>query len=192
MFCINCGKQIVDTARFCNYCGVKVVDFDEKPAQNSAETSENPLQIPVEDVNFSENVENSVDLLKMQSDDPSSATQMNELTEEGDTQFTEKEESDTNEINETLLSGIQSGAIGAQRSADVPTAPSAMQYDENTPQPEPISQIPAQSEQISTTPEQPKQTERRYTLGHIIMCLASTALMAIAAGVFAGLYLSVV
>lgn len=34
--------------------------------------------------------------------------------------------------------------------------------------------------------------ERKYTLKHIIMCLVSTAVCAIAAGVFAGLYFSVI
>lgn len=34
--------------------------------------------------------------------------------------------------------------------------------------------------------------ERKYTLGHLILCLAAAGVMAIAAGVFAGLYFSVV
>lgn len=208
MFCINCGKQIVDTARFCNYCGTKVVNFDEKNVQSLAEIPENPLSIPVEDVKIPENVENSVDLLKMQNDNSSAVSQMNESSDDSDTPFSE---------NETPSSDIQSGAIGAQRSADAAlvTEPSDAQYDTDIEQSEPIGTpleqstqtgaIPGQIPPIGMTsgqsapesqtlgqPEQPKQTERRYTIGHIIMCLASTALMAIAAGVFAGLYFSVV
>ena len=41
-------------------------------------------------------------------------------------------------------------------------------------------------------PEEKQDFERKYTIKHIIMCLVSTAVCAIAAGVFAGLYFSVV
>ncbi len=201
MFCVNCGKQIVDTARFCNYCGTKVVDFDENIQQVTAESSENPIPVSAEDVNSSENVENSVDLLKMQNDASSAEPQMNDLSENSDTPFSEKE------TDETPSPDIQSGAVGAQHSADAAPAPetSDMQLDVNIPisqpselsapisqpsgQPEPITQPSEQPAAIAKTAEQP---ERRYTIGHIIMCLASTALMAIVAGIFAGLYFSVV
>lgn len=208
MFCVNCGKQIVDTARFCNYCGTKVVDFDENIQQSPVEIPENPISAPVEDVKIPENVENSVDLLKMQNDVLPDEPLMNEQPENSDTPFSEKE---------TIPNDIKSGAVGAQRSADVSTAPetSDMQLDVNIPisqsvgQPEAISQPAVQSEPISQPVEQSTpinqpvgqsepisqpavRSERRYTIGHIIMCLASTALMAIVAGVFAGLYFSVV
>ncbi len=219
MFCVNCGKQIVDTARFCNYCGMKVVNFDENFQQGPEKIPENPMSVPAEDVKIPENVENSVDLLKMQNDVLPDEPLMNEQPEAGDTPFSEKE---------TGSDDIKSGAVGAQRGADAAPAPeiSDMQLDVNIPisqpvgQSEPVSQSLGQSPTgaipgqlpISTTPGQPEQSasvnqpvgqpepisqpaaqpERRYTIGHIIMCLASTALMAIVAGVFAGLYFSVV
>ncbi len=209
MFCINCGKQIVDTARFCNYCGTRVVGFDENIQQSPAGNPENPLPISAEDGNFPENVENSVDLLKMQNEVSSTEPQLNELSEDSDAPFSENETEETTGItgtSEALSSEIQSGAVGAQHSADVLSAPEAsdMQLDANIPistasgQPAPASRISEQPP-INAAPEQPEpmtrpavQHERRYTLGHIIMCLASTAVMAIAAGVFAGLYFSVV
>lgn len=202
MFCVNCGKQIVDTARFCNYCGTKVVGFDENIQQSPVEIPENPMSVPVEDVKIPENVENSVDLLKMQEDASPAEPQMNGSTGDSETPFSEKETEGTSGINETTgLTGtsetlspeIQSGAVGAQHSADVLSAPEAsdMQLDANIPISQPVGQ-PAPISQPAGQPEQPVQTERRYTIGHIIMCLASTALMAIVAGVFAGLYFSVV
>ncbi len=209
MFCINCGKQIVDTARFCNYCGTRVVGFDENIQQSPAGNPENPLPISAEDGNFPENVENSVDLLKMQNEVSSTEPQLNELSEDSDAPFSENETEETTGItgtSEAPSSEIQSGAVGAQHSADVLSAPEAsdMQLDANIPistasgQPAPASRISEQPP-INAAPEQPEpaappavQHERRYTLGHIIMCLASTAVMAIAAGVFAGLYFSVV
>ena len=53
---------------------------------------------------------------------------------------------------------------------------------------QPMNTIPVQSAKL--TPE--NKPERKYTLGHIMMCLAAVAVMAIVAGVFAGLYFSVV
>lgn len=34
MFCIKCGKEIPDSAQFCNHCGNKVVTVQTQPAQN--------------------------------------------------------------------------------------------------------------------------------------------------------------
>ena len=44
----------------------------------------------------------------------------------------------------------------------------------------------------NTAPEEKQGVGRTFTLKHIIMCLVSTAVCAIAAGVFAGLYFSVI
>ena len=40
--------------------------------------------------------------------------------------------------------------------------------------------------------EKPPKAEKYYTFGHIMLCLSAVAVMAIVAGVFAGLYFSVV
>ncbi|MCH5208078.1 MAG: zinc-ribbon domain-containing protein [Oscillospiraceae bacterium] len=49
---------------------------------------------------------------------------------------------------------------------------------------------PQSAQQAEFIPVQPQSPERKYTLTHLLMCLASTAVFAIAAGVFAGLYFS--
>ena len=49
--------------------------------------------------------------------------------------------------------------------------------------------VPAEPPAIDQKPEKP---EKYYTFGHIALCLAAVAVMAIVAGVFAGLYFSVV
>ena len=56
----------------------------------------------------------------------------------------------------------------------------------SVPIPDTIVNIPAES------PASNPDRKCRYTLGHIMLCLASTAIMAIIAGIFAGLYFSVV
>ena len=45
---------------------------------------------------------------------------------------------------------------------------------------------------VPTVPPQTPAPEKYYTFGHIAMCLAAVAVMAIVAGVFAGLYFSVI
>lgn len=43
-----------------------------------------------------------------------------------------------------------------------------------------------------TQPPQPEKPEKYYTFGHLALCLAAVAVMAIVAGVFAGLYFSAI
>ena len=43
-----------------------------------------------------------------------------------------------------------------------------------------------------TEPPKPEKPEKYYTFGHLAMCLAAVAVMAIVAGVFAGLYFSAI
>lgn len=48
MFCTNCGRQIDDTAKFCDYCGTPVNDTDDAaPAQDRISTSPAAPQITV-------------------------------------------------------------------------------------------------------------------------------------------------
>ena len=48
MFCTNCGRQIDDTAKFCDYCGTPVSDTDDAaPAQDRISTSPAAPQITV-------------------------------------------------------------------------------------------------------------------------------------------------
>lgn len=45
---------------------------------------------------------------------------------------------------------------------------------------------------VKNKKEKKPRRERKYSLGHLVMCLAAAGVMAIAAGVFAGLYFSVI
>ena len=48
MFCTNCGRQIDDTAKFCDYCGTPTSDTDDAaPAQDRISTSPAAPQITV-------------------------------------------------------------------------------------------------------------------------------------------------
>lgn len=48
------------------------------------------------------------------------------------------------------------------------------------------------AEQPVTTKQLPVKEEKHYTFNHILLCLAAVAVMAVVAGVFAGLYFSVI
>lgn len=152
MFCTNCGKQIIDTARFCNYCGMsvasdKAVDtqYAEQAVvstqQNAAIGTENDSSVPVESV-----AEQSVPFSQ-------ELPQMVESPKSG-------------EIPSAVYSMPTLGVDMQSAAAKAPSKPHNTAKEEGSP--------------------------RMYTIGHIIMCLISTAVMAIAAGVFAGLYFSVV
>ncbi len=157
MFCTNCGKQIVDTARFCNYCGMKIVNFDENSAQTTPQIADVPAPVTTDSGVFSENVENVVEnvenstpLLNITNEVPSSIPRMNNIPSSGYSP-------ESAPAPDAIITGTPAGPI---------------------PPMTPVVETP--------------KPEHRDTLGHLIMCLASTAVMAVVAGIFAGLYFSVV
>ncbi len=223
MFCTNCGKQIIDTARFCNYCGVKVVNFDENQSAVSDKITENPALSAEDNVLNAENVENSGNLLKMTNSIPSFVPKMNESPKSGyspdsisisapdpmldpvsdpaDVQSVEAGAQQSEVRSETL--GIpemrdDTEAATNDFTMDAPafngsTVPPAMGDPALTGSTvPPAMDAPAFNGSTVTPADKANLPERKYTIGHLIMCLASTAVMAIAAGVFAGLYFSVV
>lgn len=81
----------------------------------------------------------------------------------------------------------------AESETPVAAVATAVQDAEFTPVPEQsVSPVSERSEQMNPpAPEAALPTEKYYTFGHLALCLAAVALMAIVAGVFAGLYFSV-
>ncbi|MCM1165810.1 MAG: zinc-ribbon domain-containing protein [Lachnospiraceae bacterium] len=158
MFCTNCGKEIIDTARFCNFCGAAVSN-----AAESVPVSESVSEMP-----------EAPESAEMPSVD-GAYEYAAESAEEAAEPFAETVENAVPTPNDIPSYG---------GSAPVYSAPPV--YPEA-----PVSAVPAVSEiPVQSAPE--SKPERRYTLGHIMMCLAAVAVMAIVAGVFAGLYFSVV
>ncbi len=187
MFCTNCGKRIIDTARFCNYCGTKIVGIDENRDFVSDNITDNPVSPTPDNVINTENVENSGNLLKMTASVPSSIPKMNEIPKSG--------------------YSPDSVPITPDAAPDPYASPAAsvLPETETAPVNPDIAADPYASPAVSVLPETetapvnpdiavlPKEeTPRKYTLGHLIMCLAASGVMAIAAGIFAGLYFSVV
>ena len=68
-----------------------------------------------------------------------------------------------------------------------PSQPAAVPMQQNSA----VTQSTAFEYSLQPPAPQPKE-QKYYTLGHIVMCLAAVGVMAIVAGVFAGLYFSVI
>lgn len=202
MFCTYCGKQIIDEARFCNFCG--------KPVTNTAAPVSNDREQPGTSASSEYSAPYSVPQTQQPIITPTSEpypvpeTETTDGSYSYDTGTAESAPTDSLRIDAAGSAGsssgvynndIQTGAIPVQSAGAVYASDGTL-----FPTPGNIPQSGSGSSDANTASgaaynaqnlDKPKR-ERKYTLAHIIMCLASTAVMAITAGIFAGLYFSVV
>lgn len=179
MFCTNCGKEIIDTAKFCNFCGM--------PVKNMAASV--PVQPPVQSVR-------PVEYAAKETAPAAEEIIIGETTEAEENVGGQSESSETVENAETAediaVSETETAAdSGVPTPNDIPTyGGSILAYPAPPAYPTaPVNAVPVQSVSASAPQNKP---ERKYTFGHIMFCLTAVAIMAIVAGVFAGLYFSVV
>lgn len=173
MFCTNCGKEIIDTAKFCNFCGMPVKNIAAVPVQPEPVTVPEPAASEeVTNVEMTETEETIPEVLAEENTEPSAEAPAAsaEPVSEPESPSESPSESVFLRPNNIPTSGESTLAYPAP-----PSYPSA-----------PVPAVPVQSAAFEAKPE------RRYTFGHIMMCLGAVAVMAIVAGVFAGLYFSVV
>lgn len=181
MFCTSCGREIIDTARFCNYCGRPVQNIAPPPTypsqtmgqQGFVSTPDPNMVIQTETSNstmYSTFNSFSNNFSTASSEPPAAAASETEIPPQQDA------------ANETFSAAadpyptpnsIPQSGFGVSGAYSMPTDGTQ-------------AAAPAAS-----APSTPKR-ERKYTLGHIMLCLAAVAIMAITAGIFAGLYFSVV
>lgn len=228
MFCTNCGKEIINTARFCNYCGSPVQPLMPPPppvypSQNMGQpyipgtpapevfgSEQNYTAVQPERVEnavsgtFAENAP-EVSAAPENFDDNSDMSDHHQDPEQ--TAAVNYETADTgNYIPDPAISGAapEAETISGQTAVNnsiysaaaepypmpgaIPKSGGSFSGAYSMPMPDTAVNIAA--EPVIPTPK--RERERKYTLGHILLCLASTAIMAITAGVFAGLYFSVV
>lgn len=199
MFCTNCGREIIDTARFCNFCGM--------PIQNMAASI--PVQ-PVQQVQPAQPVQTVQPQAVPQPVPEADHTESPDIpiTDNESVPVTESENADVTSVESVSEMPEMPEAAPPEASSETSAMISAPVTENVPPLPTPNNiptygasepAYPAQpaypNQNINTVPAQPvpeKRPERKYTLGHIMMCLAAVAVMAIVAGVFAGLYFSVV
>lgn len=183
MFCTNCGREIIDTAKFCNFCGL--------PVKNLA------ASVPVQPVQPVQPIQPVQPVQPVQSQPAPDLTESADVSAEDiiDSEITEAEES----VSEQAEAPVEEAVEGlGETDAALPTPNNIPSYGESTPVypaptyggSAPVNAVPVQISAPESKPE--KRPERKYTLGHIMLCLAAVAVMAIVAGVFAGLYFSVV
>lgn len=174
MFCTNCGKEIIDTAKFCNFCGMPVKNIAAAPVQ--------PAPAPVQPESetepaASEEVPN-VEMTETEETIPEVSAEENteapaEAPEEPSEPVTE-----TERPSDSVFPRPNTIPTSGESTLSYPAPPSYPSA--------PVPVVPVQSAISEAKPE------RKYTFGHIMMCLGAVAVMAIVAGVFAGLYFSVV
>ena len=218
MYCTTCGKQIIDTARFCNYCGTPVPGAYTAP-NTAAQTAPAAPVTPTEPITPSTPVsqtesapvsENIQDDNLLENTDPTAENEPEMLSSDLSETLNEETpsvEPQTAADSESLLESTQTTAYGVvsepvsnMEAAPVVNveAPSVPNIEAESAYSLPVpNQIPINGEgdvHVAEVPEKPAKPlpERKYTLGHIMMCLCAVAIMAIVAGVFAGLYFSVV
>lgn len=229
MYCTTCGKQIIDTARFCNFCGSPVVGmaFGAPTAPPQAPTRvqaapvapayTEPVQPEIPPMPSYEETEQSEASAKLDSvEAPAELDNFETPNPEIPPyeQAVQPENNDQPEASAELYnSEISSPEIPPYQQAVQPENSTASVLPETAPDqvPPPVlnenamrtfsapapNQIPINGEgsvHVAEIPEKPAKAlpERKYTFGHIMMCLGAVAIMAIVAGVFAGLYFTVV
>ena len=227
MFCTNCGKEIINTARFCNYCGSPVQPLMPPPPVYQSQNIGQPYipgtpapEVPGSETNNTavqpESMDNAVSGIFAENAPEVSAVPDNS-DENSDTPAYHQDPGQTaaavnyetadtgNYIPDPVISGTSPEAetvsgqtvVNGIYSAEAEPYPmpgaipkSGGSFSGAYSMPLPDTTVNIAAEPVNSTPK--RERERKYTLGHILLCLASTAIMAITAGVFAGLYFSVV
>lgn len=214
MFCTNCGKEIIDTARFCNFCGAPVnkaavsvpaAQTDPYYQEQTAQTTQ-PTQStqPTQPEEFTAPETQSEPVTSTISPEPSEQREYSAPESETDIPMTEGVP-EPSEIASEITSEMPTVGSDPESTADnsvtdgaIPTPNTIPSYGESAniysapPVYPSVSANGAAITQEIKAPTAPvEKPERKYTFGHLMLCLAAVAVMAIVAGVFAGLYFSV-
>ena len=179
MFCSNCGKEIMDSAKFCNFCGIPISKPESSPILTEPEKSATPITEVTETAAMPE-----------MTAEPAS-TPIN-IFDGGSPQNTEGSPENTEILSEPATSEDTTptepvtAAYSSLSPEQIPTFGTAQPSYQPMPQTN-FQQTP-QPNFAPAPPVEQARPERKYTFAHIMMCLGAVAVMAIVAGIFAGLY----
>lgn len=183
MFCSKCGRPVNENALFCTFCGNPLRGANESGTQGGA-PGITAGSVPVS-ASISASAGDSAPIYG------------------GGAPIPEPEKIPYHSDSVPVY-----GA--AADTGSVPLKDSGAAYPETPPKSVPIIETASDNTLTSAAPAEidndegfsfvpiddienaPQKVEKYYTFGHIAMCLAAVAVMAIVAGVFAGLYFSVV
>lgn len=208
MYCMNCGKENPDDVKFCCFCGTpanavsrSIEEISDKISENLAENG----QLDIEDAaEISSAISEKID------EKPAENAPVNAEAKPANQQIPIPPVVPTAPVSSTApVSRVAPADLVSNVSPvrnPMPSSPYGYPRSPYAhPQPQPINRqgvSPAANSAQSTpnvnvstksaVPEKNQDVVRTFTLKHIIMCLVSTAICAIAAGVFAGLYFSVI
>lgn len=175
MICLNCGRENSDGVKFCCFCGAPAAISPEKPTEIPPENGQ--LEISENDTAIGAVTENR--------DNESFFSQSPDLDALGQSPSVPRPgviPTNSEQFAAQNPAVFQpSSACDNRNYANAPTNPAASQN--------PIKMTVPIESGVSGKKNAP---ERKFTTLHIVMCLISTAVCAIAAGIFAGLYFSVV
>lgn len=190
MFCTNCGKQIIDTAKFCNYCGAVVAANMNNAAQPTAVPVNQP-SAPVQEPQTAQAAEVKTEAaVPVEAAEATEAVKAEPVSAENTSVTAQPTEGTA--VPQAVDSPKEGVAPAVQAVRPVQTAQPVQSVQPMQTATAANAPVPAAQNIPSTPAPKAEREPRMYTAGHIIMCLVSTAIMAIAAGIFAGLYFSVV
>ena len=186
MFCGNCGKEMISNTKFCQFCGAEqtavVIPAASIPVSEPTDTPDDTASVSISSTPI-ESSEPIVTSMGISVSDSIPAADESAYAERSDTAPVEIGALPT-------PNAIPTSNIDVPETA-VYTAPIKTEIPARTvPAKTTVSAIP--QNEITIKDEEKRPPERKYTLGHIVMCLAAAAVMAVTAGVFAGLYFSVI
>lgn len=190
MFCTTCGRQIINEARFCNFCGAPVraqaipAQQPAAPAQPASTWFDTPASAPISEPS---------DVPMPEAENASAPDGLGETRDASDAALLSPDSAEVTDGAAEIPYRAENARQdqNAFYSAAAPVYPMPGEIPQSGGDPSANYTAPEQGGSAFAAPEKPKP-ERRYTLAHIILCLSSTAVMAIMAGIFAGLYFSVV
>ena len=202
MYCINCGKENPDDVKFCCFCGTpanpvsrSIEEISDKISENLAENG----QLEIEDAaDITSAISEKIDEKPAKNAVENTAASQIPIPPVIPTAPT----SSTAPVSRVAPADLVSNVSPVRN--PMPSSPYG--YPRNPySQPQPINTQgaspavkAAQNAQNvnaptkTNIPNEKQYVVRTFTLKHIIMCLISTAVCAIAAGIFAGLYFSVI
>lgn len=174
MFCANCGKEIAENVKFCHYCGaeqtatvIPAASIPVVPDLTSVPAA------PIEEGAASPAASVPVTPVEENAASPAASVPVAPI-----------EESAASPATSVPAAPVEESAANSIASVPTPNSIPTSNIGETAPA------IPSYPPVKSKKKKEPR--ERKYTLGHLVMCLIAAGVMAIAAGVFAGLYFSVI
>ncbi len=179
MFCPKCGRLVNDNALFCTFCGCSLREMNDNAPDNA------PGSLPVSPLSEPVSAPMSARVSELASP----------LSEPVSAPVSARVSSPVSDLVSPLSEPVSAPVSATEKPSDT----GGTVYNEGTGIPavkvaSESALAPKEVEMISADDIEnpPAKVEKYYSFGHIALCLAAVAVMAIVAGVFAGLYFSVI